>query len=122
MVCVWYVGVCGDDGCALQWWRRRRHRGKGPTSAMWLSEKLRGKARMGGMCRVCVCVRVLSEGRHVHWVTLLSAVTQTACRPSTWLTSYRLLWRHISNSRPPPRTQVCIPLCMQVQISQQLRG
>lgn len=54
-VCVYGMTVCvcvcgGAEGSRLQRRRRRRPRGKGPTSAMWLSEKLRSKARMGGMC------------------------------------------------------------------------
>lgn len=118
-LCVWYDGVCSGGESRLQ--RRRRPRGEGPTLAMWLSEKLRSKARevcavwLYVCASVCVCMcKERGRGDAFQWVTLLSAVTQTASRPPTCLTSYQLLWRQTSNNPPPLPCQhkyACLYAC-----------
>lgn len=105
-VCVcMYDGVCVCVAEGVDYRGGGGREAKGPTSAMWLSEKLRSKARTGGMCSltVCMCVCIGKGGRvdrPIQWVTLLSAVTQTVSCPPTCLTSYRLLWRQTSNNTP----------------------
>lgn len=69
---VFIVWCCGGGN---------RLRGKGPTSAMWLSEKLRSKARMGGMCcqTLCVCVyKARGEGSYYQLSHKLCAVPPPA--------------------------------------------